>query len=283
MERQEVEQIMEMLKTMQEKADANRKIYKEEMMEKMDANMKTMLARMDAMHKKMMDRMDAWLTDTNDNREETMACQETMEACLECKEPASEEIKPEVADEEVPLEDATRMPVREPRKRHQDQNLAAQRRQKKELNWTQNKDGYLKNLIAAHRGMTHRAQVARRRTLLTKETPGYCGSQKRVTIVDRRTTRCAKVWRKEIVIRRNRIRRQPKKERTKGTRSRHVEELLHLRKKRKTTRSIGGRNRRQQPRLETMRNSNEVFGKSIGLGFGKRAAGSPVAVRKMKK
>jgi hypothetical protein len=41
-------------------------------------------------------------------REETMACQETMEPCLECKEPASVEKKPEVAHEEVPLEDAAR-------------------------------------------------------------------------------------------------------------------------------------------------------------------------------
>jgi hypothetical protein len=35
--------------------------------------------------------------------------------------------------------------------------------------------------------------------------------------------------------------------------------------------------------LETIRKSNEVFEKSIGLGFGKRAAGSSAAVRKIKK
>jgi hypothetical protein len=32
-----------------------------------------------------------------------------------------------------------------------------------------------------------------------------------------------------------------------------------------------------------MRKSNQVIGKFIGLGFGKRAAGSPVAVRKVEK
>jgi hypothetical protein len=48
-------------------------------------------------------------------REETMACQETMEARLEKEEPTSVEMKPEVAHEEVPLEDAVVMPVREPK------------------------------------------------------------------------------------------------------------------------------------------------------------------------
>jgi hypothetical protein len=76
-------------------------------------------------------------------------------------------------------------------------------------------------------------------------------------------------------------RREPKNERSKGTRSRDVEELLHLRKGRKTDKSVGGRSRRLQPRLETMRNGIELLGKSIGLGFGKRAAGSLVALRKI--
>jgi hypothetical protein len=50
-----------------------------------------------------------------------MACQETMEACPECKEPASVEMTPEVAHEqEVPLEDAAVMPVGEPRKGRRD-------------------------------------------------------------------------------------------------------------------------------------------------------------------
>jgi hypothetical protein len=101
--------------------------------------------------------------------------------------------------------------------------------------------------------------------------------------------RCAEHGRKgrnkEIVIERNHIRRrEPKNERSKGTRSRDVEELLHQRKRRNTAKSIGGRNRRLQPRLETMRNSsNDVFGKTNGLGFGKRAAGSPIALRKIEK
>jgi hypothetical protein len=91
--------------------------------------------------------------------------------------------------------------------------------------------------------------------------------------------------RKEIVIKRNRIRRrEPKDERNKGIRSRHIEELLHLRKKGKSTNSIGIWNRRLQPRLVPMRSSsNDVFGKTNGPGFGKREAGSPVALRKIDK
>jgi hypothetical protein len=47
-------------------------------------------------------------------QEETMACQE-MEACQEEEEPTSVDMKPEAAQqEEVPLEDATVIPVREP-------------------------------------------------------------------------------------------------------------------------------------------------------------------------
>jgi hypothetical protein len=34
---------------------------------------------MNASHKAMIARIDAWLTDTNKSREETMACQETMD------------------------------------------------------------------------------------------------------------------------------------------------------------------------------------------------------------
>jgi hypothetical protein len=75
-----------------------------------------------------------------------------MEARLEEEKPASMEMKPEVADEEVPLEDAVVMPVGEPRKRRRDrQHLAAQRRQKKEQKRTQRKDGCRKNLVAARR------------------------------------------------------------------------------------------------------------------------------------
>jgi hypothetical protein len=101
---------------------------------------------MEASHKEMM----AWLTDRNDTHEETMACPEKMEARLGKEEPTSEDIEPEVADEEVPVEDTVVMPVGEPRNRHRDQrNLAAERCKRKQ-----------QDLVTARRGMTRRAQVA---------------------------------------------------------------------------------------------------------------------------
>jgi hypothetical protein len=103
-------------------------------------------------------------------------------------------MEPEVAD-------AARMPVGEPRNRRRDwRNLAPVRRQKKQQKWTQSKDGCRRNLVAARRGTTRRAQVARCNILLTKETRGYCGSQKRVIIVYRKMSRHATVaWRKRYI------------------------------------------------------------------------------------
>jgi hypothetical protein len=107
MEKQEVDQILEVLKTMQEE----------------------IIARMDANHEKMM----AFTVNMKYSQEEKMACHGRMEERLQ-GEPASVDMTPEVAHEqEVPLEDAIIMPVGELRKRRRDRrNLAAVRRQKKE-------------------------------------------------------------------------------------------------------------------------------------------------------
>jgi hypothetical protein len=103
-------------KARQEKLNANRKTAKVDIIEEMNAR-----------HTEMM----AWLPDRNDTREETMACQENTEAHLEEKEdPTSEDMEAEVAHEEVPVEDAARMLVGEPRNRRKDRrNLAAGRHQ----------------------------------------------------------------------------------------------------------------------------------------------------------
>jgi hypothetical protein len=57
-------------------------------------------------------------------QKETMACREKAEARLEEEDPASVDMKPEVAqDETVPVEDATVMPVGQPKKkRRRDRN-----------------------------------------------------------------------------------------------------------------------------------------------------------------
>jgi hypothetical protein len=57
--------------------------------------------------------------ETTNTRKETMACQE-MEAHQEEDEPSSVDRKPEVAEREVPVEDAEVMLVGEPKKRHRD-------------------------------------------------------------------------------------------------------------------------------------------------------------------
>jgi hypothetical protein len=105
------------------KMDTNTKTMQEDMktnQAKTDINLKEMRKEIKSGQAEMRSIVNAWLSDLKINREETMACQETMEACLECKEPASVEIKPEVADEEVPKEDAVVMPVGEPRNRRRD-------------------------------------------------------------------------------------------------------------------------------------------------------------------
>jgi hypothetical protein len=80
----------------QKKVEANTKANCEALKQMMDANTKTnqekMLARMDANTKAMQEKMDrhqvkteAWIADMKDGRKEIMACQEMMEAGLECE------------------------------------------------------------------------------------------------------------------------------------------------------------------------------------------------------
>jgi hypothetical protein len=141
------------------------------MQEGINTYTETIWAAINANHEKSMARMDAWLTNTSDNR------RDEMEARLEEQEPASEDMTPEVADDqEVPVEDAEVRLVAEPRKRRRDgQNLAAVHRQKKpNRDLDARRRGKQQDLVAACRGTTRRAVVARRRVLLTKETRGYC-------------------------------------------------------------------------------------------------------------
>jgi hypothetical protein len=105
---------------------------KKKMLAEIKADRKTdterMIARMDAKMGSMQTELKSAIKDLKFNREETMACQEIMEARLEVEDrPASVDTTPEAAHEqEVPREDAEVMPVGEPRKRRQDRrHLAA--------------------------------------------------------------------------------------------------------------------------------------------------------------
>jgi hypothetical protein len=253
---QNMEQIIAMLTRMQKRMinredfkemtarmDANRKTDKE----KMNANIKTMLAEIlekaDASHKEA----EAMRNVIKTNQAELKSAI----AQIEWKKLASVEMKPEAAHEGVTVEDAARMPVGEPTKRRRDRNLAAQRRQKKEQNRTQKKDGCLKNLVAAHRGTTRRWQVAPRRTLLTTETRGNCGSHKRVIVVYRKISRHATVaFRKRLIrstvegatqrVGRLRKNLQSRQESGKATKYLGGKRPLHPEKRKTTGIDIGG-------------------------------------------
>jgi peptidoglycan hydrolase CwlO-like protein len=104
------------MKANQKNADANQA--------KAEADMKTMQEKLDASHKEA----EAMRNEMKTNQAELKSAI----AQIEWKKPASVEMKPEVAHEEVPLEDAAVMPVEEPRKRRRDQNLDPRRRRKQQ-------------------------------------------------------------------------------------------------------------------------------------------------------
>jgi hypothetical protein len=123
----EIQQILEMLAKMQEKADADRKerkgeriAFREEMRawwEKIDAETNAIPAERKAMRDK---RMEANL---NACRKETMACQETTEANPEKTEP-NPDMESEVEGREVPTEEAAVKSSGTMKKRHRCRHLA---------------------------------------------------------------------------------------------------------------------------------------------------------------
>jgi hypothetical protein len=209
MDKQDVAQIMEILLAMQDemKADGGATARMDAWLERTKAETEAIRAETEATlasTKAMRDkriRANGYtcIEDIKFNREETMACQEAMEARLEEDKPASEDTTPEVArEQEVPGKDAEIVPFGKPRKKRRGRRrLAAERRQKR-----QNRDLDVRrrrrqqDLVAARRGTTRRAVVARRRMLLTKDTTrGYCGPRKGSVDAHRGTTRQAEVAR----------------------------------------------------------------------------------------
>jgi hypothetical protein len=121
-----------------------------------------------------------------------MACQEKTEVRLEEEKPASRELKPAVADEEVPREDAAVMPVGGLRKQCRGQKQATGRReQPKKLH--RGICGSREKLAAACRKMSHCATVAWRTRNILRQilTHGSCRLRKEVTAAGMKITRCA--------------------------------------------------------------------------------------------
>jgi hypothetical protein len=98
-----------------------------------------------------------------ENEVETMACQ-GMEARPEEEKPTSTDRKPEAAKQrKAPAENATVMPVREPKKkRRRDQKLAAEHRRQKTKTSPRENCGPQERLAVTHRGRTDRAKTARK-------------------------------------------------------------------------------------------------------------------------
>jgi hypothetical protein len=184
------------------KITAGRKADKEEMLAAIKAN-EELAARMDAKIGSMKATLTSAIREIKLNRKETVACQEKLEVRLEKDKSASVDTTREVAyDQEIPVEDGEVRSVAEPSKRCRDErNLAAVRRQKKmdgvldtrcrgkEQERAQRRNGCLKNSVAARRGTTRLAVMARRRILFTETT------RNRLIIAVRKGTRRAQVAR----------------------------------------------------------------------------------------
>jgi hypothetical protein len=181
----EMQQMIERLLASQEQMMAKIKTDQEEMMTRMNTNQERMSASLreeiQSGQVEMRSIVDARIADMKDGRKETMACQEMVEAHLECEEPTSVDMEPEAEHWEIPKEDAIVKPIEGQRKRRRDQNLA----------------------------MEHHKKPKER-------TQGYCGSQKRVTVASRRMTHCAGVAWLRRNIRRNRTRKQVERGAPKG-------------------------------------------------------------------
>jgi hypothetical protein len=134
---------------------------------------------------------------------QTMACQ-GMEAHQE--EPTSPDRKPEAVEEyEVPAENATVMPVGEPRnKRRRDRKLAAQHRRQRTITSPRENCGPLERLAVTHGRRTHRATVARKMQADRKMRRRATVARRKSDIFRPNTTRRAKVARQmENAVRRN--------------------------------------------------------------------------------
>jgi hypothetical protein len=289
-----------------------RKAHREEIKQEINAGYEKIQENLNRVLEKIMDtnqaKTDVKLEELIEAMEETrvereeptsadrIACQETTvyheetEAAMEKIEPDSGTLQSVAEHREVPNEYDVVKPVRGRKKRHRGRQQAERRRgvPKKLI---RGDCGSRKKLAAACRKVSRHATVAwRKRSIFRKSwTQANCGPRKEVTAADMKVTRYAGHMREEQ-IKDDVARRSPRggtfdkklwrsPECKNGIRSGVVEEPLHLRKGRRNISSIGGWSRIQHPRLNSMGNSIQVFGKAIELQFGKLADGSSVVIR----
>jgi hypothetical protein len=194
------------MKTMQEKADADR----EQMLAKMNANTKAMREDIKSGEVEMRsivghieEKMNAWMANMNDGRKERTACHEATEADTEKTEHNPVMMQSIGEHQEVPKEEAAVMPVGGLRKRRRDRNLAAGRRQKPKRRIQASCESR-RRLTVTGRKMTRHARVAWRRKSDVRKirTQENCGPRKELA-AGRKMTHCAKVARRKGSIVRN--------------------------------------------------------------------------------
>jgi hypothetical protein len=136
----------------------------------------------------------------------TMACQE-MEARQEERKPTSPDRKPEAAEEyEVPAENATVMPVGEPKKKsRRDRKLAAEHRRQKTNTSTRENCGPQKRLAVARSGSSRRGKVTRHTKETDRKMPRRATVARRMRDISRPNTtrRAAVAWRKRNTFKEN--------------------------------------------------------------------------------
>jgi hypothetical protein len=123
----------EMLTRMEAKMDINLKEMKEEMLAKMEARMEDNNEKSEILQNTLVSWMyihqRSWRPQFTPRswRKEAMACQETMEVHLKCKELTSQDMECEAEHQEVPKEHATVEIGRGPNKQHSDWHPAKKR------------------------------------------------------------------------------------------------------------------------------------------------------------
>jgi hypothetical protein len=131
-----------------------------------------------------------------------MACKETTEARLECKEPISVDMESEAKYREVSKEHAAVQTGETLRKRRRGRKLAAGRRgEPKEL--TRGECGSRRNLAAAWRKLSRRTAVARRKRNVFRKVriEENCGPRKELATAGIRITHCTRVaWQTRKII-----------------------------------------------------------------------------------
>jgi hypothetical protein len=240
----ETQQMMELLLSRMDANQETMKTNQDVLLKTVKGIMAKISAKMDAQHKKMMAMLVA-------HHERTVASLGKMDA--KDFKAIPEEMETVTEHEEIPEEDATVMPVGEPRKRRRVCNLAAERSQKMKER-TRGKSRFKRKLAAACRKVSRLAKVAwrERNPFRNVQTQRNCGLRKRLTVTGIRTTQ--KGW-------------------TFGKRRRVYPE---------GSTGVKVPNTRRHRRLKNEKTAGRIFEKTFRLQIAKREDGSSVGSLKIR-